>query len=77
MSWTPERTELLRRYWAEGESASRIAFPPRRLRALQRRRAELGDRQGPPAEPCRPAEGVRLATPAAAEDRRSRRLEQG
>ncbi len=25
MSWTPERTELLRRYWAEGESASRIA----------------------------------------------------
>jgi GcrA cell cycle regulator len=26
MTWTRERTELLKRYWADGESASRIAF---------------------------------------------------
>jgi GcrA cell cycle regulator len=26
MTWTRERTELLKRYWAEGESASRIAL---------------------------------------------------
>jgi GcrA cell cycle regulator len=26
MIWTRERTNLLKRYWAEGESASRIAF---------------------------------------------------
>lgn len=26
MSWTPERVELLKKYWAEGLSASRIAY---------------------------------------------------
>jgi GcrA cell cycle regulator len=26
MTWTKERVELLKRYWADGESASRIAF---------------------------------------------------